>query len=584
MLSLRVHSALILLCLLLPFIGLAQGKYELNIVQADSGHGAGDFASLITIDRGFGTPSERAAALEDAIELLRSSGYLAASIDAQDGEALKQTATVYVGQVYSWAQLSAGNVDEEILSKAGFRERLYRKKPLNGDQINRLFGSVLTWCDNNGYPFASVQLDSVVLGEEGISAKLKLDKSLAVNIDSIKISGTAKISLAYLYSYLGIKPGDAYNESIVSRLQARLAELPLVSVAKPPRVLFTEEETTLELYLNHARASLLNGVVGFLPDPVTGEILFSGDVQLKLLNGLGRGELFDFNWKKTQTNTTDFRLTMGYPFVFNTPFGIDGTLFLLRRDTLYSDLKQTLGLKYHLTGGNYLKAFVNNRALTLLSTDQYADAVSLPEFADVQTISYGLGLLAEKLDYRFNPTSGYSIELEAGLGNKEIKVNSALPEVIYDSLELRSVQFSGTANLRGFIPFKTRATVMLGNKSGWLGGDNTFENELFRIGGLKTLRGFDEESIFASLYSISTLEFRYLLEQNSYAYAFTDAAYIEAQSTTSTRVTQALGFGAGISFETRAGVFSINYALGKLPNSPVELAAGKIHFGFINLF
>ena len=125
---------------------------------------------------------------------------------------------------------------------------------------------------------------------------------------------------------------------------------------------------------------------------------------------------------------------------------------------------------------------------------------------------------------------------------------------------------------------------MLGNKSGLMGGDNIFENELFRIGGLKTLRGFDEESIFASLYSIGTLEFRYLLEQNSYAYVFSDAAYIEAQSTTDTRITQALGFGTGISFETRAGIFSINYALGKLPNNPVDLRGGKIHFGFVNLF
>ena len=47
-----------------------------------------------------------------------------------------------------------------------------------------------------------------------------------------------------------------------------------------------------------------------------------------------------------------------------------------------------------------------------------------------------------------------------------------------------------------------------------LQSENMFKNELFRIGGLKTLRGFDEESITASFYNIATLEWRFLFEQN----------------------------------------------------------------------
>ena len=57
-------------------------------------------------------------------------------------------------------------------------------------------------------------------------------------------------------------------------------------------------------------------------------------------------------------------------------------------------------------------------------------------------------------------------------------------------------------------------------------GETMFQNELFRIGGLKTLRGFDEESIFASVYSIFTLEYRFILEQNSYYYMCLAMAHI----------------------------------------------------------
>ena len=112
-----------------------------------------------------------------------------------------------------------------------------------------------------------------------------------------------------------------------------------------------------------------------------------------------------------------------------------------------------------------------------------------------------------------------------------------------------------------------------------------FENELFRIGGLNTLRGFDEESIFASGYSIVTLEFRYLLEQNSYLYVFTnDAWYENKSSSASIREDIPYGFGAGISFETNAGIFSINYALGAQNGQTPLLKSAKIHFGFVNIF
>ena len=44
------------------------------------------------------------------------------------------------------------------------------------------------------------------------------------------------------------------------------------------------------------------------------------------------------------------------------------------------------------------------------------------------------------------------------------------------------------------------------------------------------------------------------------------------------------GFGAGISFGTRAGVFSLSYALGSQRGNPILIRAAKIHFGFISLF
>jgi hemolysin activation/secretion protein len=106
-----------------------------------------------------------------------------------------------------------------------------------------------------------------------------------------------------------------------------------------------------------------------------------------------------------------------------------------------------------------------------------------------------------------------------------------------------------------------------------------------RIGGLRTLRGFDEESISASSYSIFSLEYRFLLDQNSFFSVFSDYGLYENNTTGSEYIYDTpLGIGAGISFETKAGIFTFNYAVGSQFGNPIDVRAAKIHFGFINFF
>ena len=277
------------------------------------------------------------------------------------------------------------------------------------------------------------------------------------------------------------------------------------------------------------------------------------------------------------------------PFVFNTPFGIDAKLKLYRKDTLFNDVNRNFGLQYLLSGGNYFKAFINYHTSDLLISKKGLQILtSLPPYADVSNTAYGIGFKTEKLDYRLNPRKGIALNLEGSVGNKTIKENSQINPELYKSLDLKTVQYSSILQFDLFIPLWRRSTVNMGIQSGYLynSSDSTiFENELFRIGGLKTLRGFDEESIFASGYSIVTLEFRYLLEQNSYMYVFADGAWYENKSVSaSIREDLPYGFGAGISFETKAGIFSINYALGGQNKQAPLLKSAKIHFGFVNFF
>jgi hypothetical protein len=44
------------------------------------------------------------------------------------------------------------------------------------------------------------------------------------------------------------------------------------------------------------------------------------------------------------------------------------------------------------------------------------------------------------------------------------------------------------------------------------------------------------------------------------------------------------GLGAGLSFETKAGIFVVSYALGSQFGNPISFRSAKVHLGISSLF
>jgi outer membrane protein assembly factor BamA len=350
-------------------------------------------------------------------------------------------------------------------------------------------------------------------------------------------------------------------------------------------VVFTDDKAKLILYLDKKRASQFDGILGIAPnDDVDGKLLLTGDIKLKLLSAFNRGELIDLNWRKLEAQSQDLRFHFNFPFIFNTPFGFDYQLQLYKKDTSYLTLNNHIGIQVLFNGYNHVKAFFENQASNLLSTEGLEFATTLPEYADVTTNMYGLGMDYSKLDYRYNPSRGFRFDADGAIGSKNIKRNSNVNQALYDSIPLNSTLYRIQLVVQGFIPIFRQTTFMVGNRSGYLENKNLFDNELFRIGGLKTLRGFDEESITASAFSIFTLEFRYLFDLNSFFHVFFDGAYYERNANSGYFKDTPYGIGVGVNFETRAGIFALSYAMGSRDGQALQFKSAKVHFGLTARF
>ncbi len=513
-------------------------------------------------------------------------GFPSINIDSTKTDNYLKTVFISIGDKYKWISIGKGNLSQDAIRLSGFKTKFFQNKPFSFANYEKLTIKLLSYYENHGFPFASIHLDSVQISQNKVSAVIQIEKRDLFRIDTVRLIGEKVISNTYLESYIGIKKGDIYNQNLINAIRSRVSELSFLKQKRDAELIFIQDKVKINLFPEKQNANQFDGIIGFLQNENVGKsnLILTGDVRLKLLNAFKQAELLDITAKFQPDQSQEIKLNVVYPYLFRLPLGIDARLEIFKRDTLFLDLIRELGFQYLLSGGNYVKVFVRSKNSSLLSTSQYKNLQSLPVFADVNYTAYGISVRIENLDYRLNPRKGITLNSSVSVGNKKIKKNGDLPSILYDTLKLETSQYLITLNTDYYTPLGRRSTLRLGLNNGFLISEQIFENELFRIGGNRDLRGFDELSIPTNAFIIGTLEYRYLLEQNSFLFGFVSPAYFENFSRNQQISRFLYSIGSGISFQTKAGIFSLSYALGKQAKIPLSLQTGKIHFGLISYF
>lgn len=586
----------ILLLLLLPLSAFANDTLTLQLTIIDESQK--NIVKQIDYETTHFQVPTLQKTLNNIVTDLQSQAYLTASIDSVSRKGNEFQAFLFVGEQYRWATLNTTNIDELLLAKIGFREKLYQEKVFDYQQVTDLKNAILDYYENNGFPFASVKLSNIKIQKDKIEANLSLDKGPLILINSIElVEPIPNISIGYLENYLGIQAGDLYSEQKIKAIRERLQELPFIKERQSVRVLFVGNSAKVYLFLDKQKASQFDFLIGFLPqNEETGRLTLTGNVQLYFQNILGKGELIDIKWQQLRPLTPQLDLRLAYPYILNLPLGADVDFRLYRRDTTYIDINYNLGVQYLFEGGNYVKVFLDNFQTNLLTINQLQiiNTRQLPRTLDVFNSTFGLEWQQQNLDYRFNPRKGLSLKLRGGAGIKRIEESNLIVSLsdstfdystLYDNIQTRSVQLRLQGDVAYFIPFGSRGTVKIGVQTGGIiTQDSIYQSELYRIGGNQILRGFDEESIFSSLYAIGTIEGRLLTGQNAYLFSFVDFGYLQNQSIGRNITDFPFGFGLGLTLELGAGVLTFSVATGRQLKNPINFQATKIHVGFVSFF
>ncbi|MEP6594822.1 MAG: hypothetical protein ABJA71_02700 [Ginsengibacter sp.] len=535
-------------------------------------------------------------------QALISKGYPVASVDSVYFDSAVTHLYLFLGPKYKWAEINTDNAEKRVLGQSGWNKKEFQNKRIDFYELENRQQRILDYYENIGYPFAETKLDSIQIEEDIIKARLRVSKGLLYHIDSIRAFGKVKIKNLFLQRYLGITNGSEYNDEKLQNVSKRLLELPYLAEQQPADLNMLGTGATLNLYLRPKRSSQVNFLIGFLPgDNLTGKTQLTGDVNLDLKNALGGGESILLNWQQLQRKSPRLNLGYQHPYIFNSAFGIDFRFDLLKRDSSYLQLNLQLGLQYILSANQSGKIFFQNQQAYLLQggydTNQIKISKILPPNIDVNANSIGIDYEWISTNYKFNPRTGNEVRFVTTAGLKNIAKNNDISNLkdpsnpdfnfnsLYDSLKLKAYQLRFIVKAAHYFPTGKKSTLKTAFNGGIFQSQNTFRNELFQIGGYKLMRGFNEESIYASQYAVFTAEYRFLVGINSFLFGFTDIGFAKTHYQSVDFTNSFTGGGLGLSFETKFGLLNVSYAMGKRNDVKFDIRnASKIHFGYINYF
>ncbi len=556
-----------------------QNKYKLNLSENDNQKMDVDQVTSIFRDE-----IKEEDDLDAFMHHFYEMGYLLAAYEINKSDSAQVQIILSLGEQFSWADLDQGNLPDEIFLKTGFKKDIFLNQIVNFKKITRLFRSVINYSENHGYPFARIRLTNVVIKGKKIYASLNYDSGPFITFDDMVVPEEVSIKPKFLEAYLNIKQGMVYDHRKIDRIINLINQLAFVRMNNMPELQFVENKCQVHLDLQSVKSNTFDGIIGFLPNENEPDrLLITGQLFLGLDNLFRSGKRLKIEWQKPNILMQELLIEYDHPALFKFPlnFHIDFNLF--KQDTSFINrnfhIQFVLNqLKFGHVGFDY--SFFSSR---LLNTDHIVNPDDLDN-VDSDISYYGISYKFNSLDRFYLPTRGFLIEGSAQFGSRNIIKNAGINSDYYQGLLDRTFQIKARLKAEKYYPVFSRTVLLTRLTTGYIKNNQLFFNDLFRIGGLNTLRGFNEKNFYASWYITGTFEYRFLFENSSQFFVFIDGAALGYDINDQNFKDYPFGLGAGFSLSTKAGLLHIIYALGKSQQQPFSLNYSKIHIGYSNRF
>ncbi len=521
---------------------------------------------------------------------LQQNGYYNFQIDSiksffsKDSQNVNISISLNEGDPTYVNEIFVSKLDSLELERVNEKFYLLKDSPFIISELESSFSEMLTHFENNGFPFTSINIESLFffynseLEKNLVDIYLNFSKNQISKIDSIIINGNSKTKDYVITRELRINKGDVYSQDKIDKMPTKLNRLQFFEPLTTPKYfLNSKNKGVLQIDVVEKGTNFFDGIIGYIPPSNENQDGYlTGLVNVNLRNLFGTGRAVSFKWSKLDQYSQELELKYLEPWVFGLPFNIDLLLFQRQQDSSY--VQRTLNGKIEfLATESFSSALIFAQEFTIPTNP---DESGFTVFNST-IINSGVNFKYDSRDDIFVPTKGVYVLNTYKYSAKTI---NGPKQYISDTTNTNPNQFRIELDLLLFKNFFTRHIPFIGLHVRELRGDDIEVSDMYRIGGNNTLRGYEENQFTANRFLWANIEYRYLVGRRSYMFLFTDIGYYKRNSLPLQQLPQLtatkIGYGMGITFETGLGMLAVSYALAQGDN----FNEGKIHFGLIGEF
>lgn len=518
---------------------------------------------------------------------LNSLGYYNSSIIKISKDSLANTSkNVFTLEINEGTQTFIRQIILENLNSYDSTNYLSKFNYLEGQvlietNLENEIRTTLNGLENSGFPFAKIKINSIIFETDLDSnfvadVYLSFTKEVIRKIDKVEISGNTKTNDDVIINATRLTKGELYSQERIDEIPILLNKLRFFdNISKPKYLVNSDDEGILQISIKEKNTNSFDGILGYIPSSNDDESSYlTGFVNIALRNLFGTGRGLGLKWKQENSSTQELELKYLEPWIFNQPFNLNFQYFQRQQDSSY--VKRIIG------GSLEFLATKNISASVLLESEKIIPSLNINQSV-LNSSSFNSGIQF-RLDYRddiYAPTSGTYFSSLYKYRSKTID-DINLDDELIESSKLNYHNYELDFGI--FYSVFLNQVIALGVHAKEIIGDYFDPSDFFQLGGTNTLRGYRENQFLGNRIIWSNLEYRFMLSQTTYVFAFYDAGYylINESKVNNINRQSALnnGYGFGISLETGLGIMKVSYAFAE----GSSITNGLIHFGLLNEF
>lgn len=426
-------------------------------------------------------------------------------------------------------------------------------------ETEAFMNNLLRLLETKGYSLAKLRLENVTNTNKGLFADLFFEAEKKRAVNDVVVSGYEKFPKGHKKAMLRKYRGRIFNQNTLKNIKQDFDQFNFISQSKSPEILFMEDSTKVFVYVEKARPNRFDGFVGFGNND-EGNLNVNGYLDLQLVNFLNSGERLNIYWKTDGNKQTTFNASIDLPYIFNSPLGLKAQLNIFKQDSTFQNTETALELGYMINFNS--RAYLGYQSAESTNIQNVLSGL-VADFNNSFVTGNFEFVKFRREDLFFPEQSRFN--LKAGTGKRTSPL-------------FTDNQIFAKADAFYNFYLNPKNVVHVRSQNYVLQSDNYITNELYRFGGINSIRGFNENSLQANLFTSLLTEYRYKLASSLYMHSIIDYGYFQDKTSDTSDSLLGLGFGFGIL--TKNGLFNIIYANGSVGKQEIKLANSLVHLSF----